>query len=58
MLNVRIAVVAHEDMENDEALSTTDPCEIIHAETSGDAWEDFHSRFGTNDYSAYEVTNA
>lgn len=55
MLNVRIAVVAHEDMENDEALNTTQPCEIIYAETSGDAWAEFYSRFGTNDYSAYEV---
>jgi hypothetical protein len=53
--NFRLAVVAHEDMEDDDALNTTDPCEIIHAATSGDAWREFYNRYNTNDFSAYEL---
>lgn len=51
----KLAVVAHEDMDNDDSIYSTDPCEVIHAETSGHAWEEFYSRFGSNDYSAYEI---
>lgn len=51
----KLAVVAHEDMVNDDAINTTAPCEVIKAKTSADAWVEFNARFGTNDYSAYEV---
>ncbi len=50
----KLAVYDHEEMETDD-LNAATPCEVIHAETSGDAWREFYARFNTNDYSAAEV---
>jgi len=51
----KLAVYAHEDMESED-MNAADPCEIIHAETSGDAYAEFYARYDTNDYSTAVVS--
>ena len=52
---MRLAVYDHSEMESDDLTAAT-PCEIIRADTAGDAWAEFYARYDTNDYSAAEVS--
>lgn len=51
----KLAVYDHSEMESDD-LNSADACEVIRAETSGEAWAEFYARYGTNDYSAAQAT--
>ncbi len=48
-----LKVVAHEDMQNDDAIATTEPCASIERATEAECLAAFNATFDTNDYSVY-----